>query len=203
MIRRVSVIGLGLIGGSLCLSWKKRLPELIIEGHDAKDVLIRAKERGAIDHACFDIEDLNPASDLIVIATPITTSLSIVEKLASIISPGTILTDVGSVKRPISEFARTCLSSENPFIGGHPMAGSEKKRNSSCRPFSIRKCDLCADPGQRPNPCRTGSNRQACPTYRALRGQGNVARARAARSYCSSRQSPTSTPRRYTDESRT
>lgn len=152
MIRRVSVIGLGLIGGSLCLSWKKRLPELIIEGHDSREVLDRAEKRGAIDKACYQIEEIDPASDLIVIATPIATSLSIVEKLAGILTPGTIVTDVGSVKKPISEFAQGCLKPENPFIGGHPMAGSEKNGIHHADPFLFENATYVLTPGQDPTP---------------------------------------------------
>ncbi|HET6569708.1 MAG TPA: prephenate dehydrogenase [Rhodothermales bacterium] len=135
-IERVALIGLGLIGGSLGLAWKKNRPELHIAGYDAPDVLNTALRRGAIDTAYSD--DLTGAvqnADVVVLAVPLTTMLRLMGELAPGLKPGAVVTDVGSVKMPVIRHAQEVLPPEAAFIGGHPMAGAERGGIGNADPF--------------------------------------------------------------------
>ncbi len=133
----VGIIGLGLIGGSLGLdlhsahSTKNTQSDPSHQSLSIKKVLgvsrsqstcERAIERGAVDVASMDLS-LMAAADIIFICTPIALIAPTIEQLVPYLKPTTILTDVGSVKQPIVETASNLWPN---FVGGHPMAGTEK-----------------------------------------------------------------------------
>lgn len=124
MIRRIAIIGTGLIGGSLGLALKRAQPDLHIIGCDNPDVLARAIIVGAIDDGEDDLEKAVQDADLIIIATPLSASLRVLQTVAEHAPSGSVITDVGSVKRPIVDCAREVISPEQTFVGGHPMAGA-------------------------------------------------------------------------------
>lgn len=126
-MERIAIIGVGLIGGSLGLVWKKRVPDVMIVGYDDDEVLQKALKRGAIDEAAGTAQDAVEDADLVVLATPIRSILSLLEEIAPSLKPGVIVTDVGSVKSPILDLAREVLPEHAAFVGGHPMAGSERR----------------------------------------------------------------------------
>lgn len=134
-IKTVSIIGVGLIGGSIGLAIKA------VEGVRCKvtgigrnkNKLIKAKKLGAIDEYTTDFTQGVKDADLVIIATPVGIIVPMVKKILPSLKPGTIVTDVGSVKAPIVSGVEKILSlNPNPyplspvFIGGHPLAGSEK-----------------------------------------------------------------------------
>lgn len=125
-IHRIAILGVGLIGGSLGLAWKKERPDLDIVGFDDPAVLERAAARGAIDVKAASPVAAVEDADLVVLATPIRSILRLLEAIAPALKPGAVVTDVGSVKRPIMAHAAEVLPAQNPFVGGHPMAGSER-----------------------------------------------------------------------------
>ncbi|GIV59206.1 MAG: prephenate dehydrogenase [Rhodothermaceae bacterium] len=125
MIERIALVGVGLIGGSLGLAWKRHRPEVTLAGYDREDVLARATARGIVDEAAGSLEAAVAGADLVVLAVPIAASLRLIDALAPLLRPGVLVTDVGSVKSPVVRHARAVLPPENPFIGGHPMAGAE------------------------------------------------------------------------------
>lgn len=125
---RVLIIGLGLIGGSLAMCIKEEHPKAELIGFDADvNQLDIALMLGVIDRAAGSIEREAPMADLIIIATPVQTTGSIIECLAGLkLKKEVLITDTGSTKSYISKKA-TCLSEKGiNFIGGHPMAGSHK-----------------------------------------------------------------------------
>ena len=126
MIQRIAILGVGLIGGSLGLVWKKNRADLTLVGYDQPAVLEVALERGLIDERATTLSEAVRAVDLVVLAVPLAPMLRVLEEVAPHLQPGTLVTDVGSVKGPIMAQARQVLTEANPFIGGHPMAGSEK-----------------------------------------------------------------------------
>ena len=126
MIQRVAILGVGLIGGSLGLAWKKNRADLTLVGYDEPAVLDAALHRGQIDERASTPAEAVRAADLVVLAVPLAPMLRLLEEIAPLLRPGTLVTDVGSVKGPIMAQARQVLAETNPFIGGHPMAGSEK-----------------------------------------------------------------------------
>lgn len=125
MIDRLAILGTGLIGGSLGLVWAQRRPELTIVGHDQPEVLERAEERGAIDEKAADPVSAVTEADLVVLATPLATTLRLLDSIAEHLPEGSLVTDVASVKQPVLEQAQDVLPNHVHFLGGHPMAGAE------------------------------------------------------------------------------
>lgn len=126
MIQRIAILGVGLIGGSLGLSWKRYRPDVDIVGYDEPDVLDEAFERGAIDERTTDLRRAVREADLVVLAVPLAPMLRLLDQMAPHLAPDTVVTDVGSVKTPVVERAGAVLPDTVSFVGGHPMAGSEK-----------------------------------------------------------------------------
>jgi prephenate dehydrogenase len=125
--KQVTIIGTGLIGGSLGLALKKRRLASRIVGCDRAPVLKRAKDCGAIEKDFTNIAEAVPGSDLIVLATPVITIIDLIERLGPALPPRTLVTDVGSTKleialRATKSFGRTA---GQRFLAGHPMAGKE------------------------------------------------------------------------------
>jgi len=125
MIERISILGTGLIGGSLGLAWQDRRPDLTIRGHDRPEVLDAAEERGAIDEKAADPVTAVDDADLVVLATPLATILKLLDTIADHVPEGAFITDVGSVKQPVLDQAADVLPDHSHFLGGHPMAGAE------------------------------------------------------------------------------
>lgn len=125
MIDRISILGTGLIGGSLGLSWKERRPDCTIVGHDRPEILDTAETRGAIDEKAADPVTAVEGADLVVLATPLSAILKLMETVADHVDENAIITDVGSVKQPVVDQAADVLPEYVHFLGGHPMAGAE------------------------------------------------------------------------------
>jgi prephenate dehydrogenase len=122
--KRVTIIGVGLIGGSLALAIKHRLPAIHITGVDRPQILKQALKRKAIDHAEPSVEHAVSMADLVIIAAPISSISKLLPVIAKNVPRNCIITDTGSVKKTIIEQANKLFPNGN-FIGGHPMAGSE------------------------------------------------------------------------------
>ncbi len=125
MIERISILGTGLIGGSIALAWQEHRPDLTLVGHDRPEVLAAADERGAIDEKAADPVTAVADSDLVVLATPVGTVLRLLDQVADALPDGAIVTDVASVKQPVLDQARDVLPDAVSFLGGHPMTGAE------------------------------------------------------------------------------
>ncbi len=131
------IIGLGLIGGSLAAAFKRKGVLENIIGVDSEFVIRKAKEKKLINKG-FEKHKLQEAvkgADLIILATPINQILKHLTLLPQFVKPGALITDVGSTKRAIVETAGEHLPSNVYFLGGHPMAGSEKTGLDHIDPF--------------------------------------------------------------------
>ena len=124
--KKITIIGVGLIGGSLGLALKKKKPKFKITGIDKLEIIEKAIARGAIDEGTINLENGIKEADLIIIATPVKTIIDLLPRINPFIKKGCIVTDTGSTKGQIVETADKVLSKDVFFIGGHPMAGSEK-----------------------------------------------------------------------------
>ena len=127
-IRQITIIGTGLIGGSLGLALKKRRFLGKIVGCDRAPVLERAQEIGAID-----VGDTNPAdsvrsSQVVVLATPVGAILDLIDRLGPALPHRVLLSDVGSTKAQVLERAAKIFGKQagQRFLAGHPMAGKEQ-----------------------------------------------------------------------------
>ncbi|NNE71649.1 MAG: prephenate dehydrogenase, partial [Rhodothermales bacterium] len=122
-----ALLGAGLIGGSLALALKGHAPNLVIVGFDTPSVLDLAHTRGAIDERAASPEAAVRDADVVILATPLAPALTLLTEIAPHLKPGAIVTDVGSVKLPVTRHAAKVLPDTVTFIGGHPMTGSEKR----------------------------------------------------------------------------
>ncbi len=123
-MRRISIVGVGLIGGSLGLAWKERRTDLCVTGWDRQPVLEEALRCGAIDRAAPSLAEAAREADAVVLAVPLDAMEDVLQGCAPHVRPGTLVTDVGSVKVEVLRAAERILPVTVPFIGGHPMAGA-------------------------------------------------------------------------------
>jgi prephenate dehydrogenase len=118
---KVSIVGLGQIGGSLGLALKGRY---YVTGIAKKETLEDALNIGAVDQGSLYLDGAKN-SDIVVICTPVDTIVPIYRKLIKIVKRTAVVTDVGSVKYPI-ECEIKNINSRISFVGCHPMVGKEK-----------------------------------------------------------------------------
>src|SRR5215471_16799535 len=125
--KQITIIGTGLIGGSMALALKAAGFSGKIIGCDRRAVLDRARAMRAIDLATEDPVEAIAGSDLIILATPVGGIIDLIERIGPLASPEALITDVGSTKREILERARAVFGDKTPerFLAGHPMAGKE------------------------------------------------------------------------------
>jgi prephenate dehydrogenase len=123
---QVAIIGLGGIGASVGLAIQHEALGWGVVGYDvAPDALTGALQMGAIDHPAESVAACADA-DLIVIATPPLAVPEVFQQLAPRLRPETTLTDVASVKSPVLRWAEVYLPYPSRFVGGHPIAGTER-----------------------------------------------------------------------------
>ena len=123
----VTIIGVGLIGGSIAKVMKaKNLAGAITGAGRSREALDQALQLGVIDRLDFDTRHSVEKSDLVVLATPVRTFEPIVRAIGSHIKSGAILTDVGSVKGGMVGVLEDLLPPSVHFVPGHPIAGRER-----------------------------------------------------------------------------
>jgi prephenate dehydrogenase len=126
--KQVTIIGTGLIGGSLGLALKKRRLVGRVMGCDRVPVLERARDCGAIDAGAANPADAVRGSDLVVLATPVLAILDHIDRLGPALPSRTLVTDVGSTKVEVTKRAAKSFGKTvgQRFLAGHPMAGKEQ-----------------------------------------------------------------------------
>lgn len=119
-------IGLGLIGGSIAKALKEHIENVTIYAYDIdQDTLLLAQKNGIVDQAFDEIGNGFSACDILFLCAPVACNNDNLLVLKELLDQDCILTDVGSVKTGIHEQI-SALGLEHLFIGGHPMAGSER-----------------------------------------------------------------------------
>lgn len=141
---RLAILGLGLIGGSLGLALRAAQPTLEIVGWDRDWAACGlALERGAITRAAVTPAEAVAAADLVVLATPIGVVREMLAAIAPAVRAGAVVTDVASTKAQVIAWAH---QAGVPFVGGHPMAGSEKTGMAHARVNLFRGATWCVTP---------------------------------------------------------
>jgi prephenate dehydrogenase len=152
---KITIIGCGLIGGSMALALKRRRPEYSISCLDLPERLPAIREAGITDEVgtTEDLAPHVPESSIVIVATPVQDVLNTLNLLCPFLREGTIVTDVGSTKKQIMAEAQKLLPTGVYFIGGHPMAGSERSGVEAADPllFSDRVYALCPYPDTPPD----------------------------------------------------
>jgi prephenate dehydrogenase len=127
MFRRVTIIGLGLIGGSLGLAIKQRHLAKEIVGVSRKNSTIRrALALKVVDRVMLDVKKGVRRSDLIILAVPVLKIIDIAAEIKADLKKGAIVIDAGSTKGDIVKNIEMMLPDGVNFVGSHPLAGSEK-----------------------------------------------------------------------------
>ena len=123
----VAILGLGLLGGSISLVARRKGIATRVVGWSHRDVTrLTALEKGVIDQSMPTPQEAVAAADFVILCTPVGVMPQLLEMIAPALKPGAIVTDVGSTKRSVVAAAERLLSVKNPFVGSHPMAGSER-----------------------------------------------------------------------------
>jgi len=139
MFECISIIGVGLIGGSIGMAIRKRgLARKVIGIGRHPEKLKLAQRLGAIDSWTVDISRGLKNSELVILCIPISPLPRIVKQVSIAANPGTIVTDVTGVKvKPLCECEKMLSLRNILFVGGHPLAGSEKSgvKYASCDLF--------------------------------------------------------------------
>jgi prephenate dehydrogenase len=126
-LQHVTIIGVGLLGGSAGLALKAHDPEIRIAGVGRRQAsLDRALAAGAIDTAHLDPTEVVGQTRLVILATPVGAFERHMRAIDPVLAKGAIVTDVGSTKAGVVRAARRSLQ-PGRFVGSHPMAGSEQK----------------------------------------------------------------------------
>ncbi len=138
MIRRLAVVGLGLLGGSVAKAARAHgvAGQIVGIGRDAAR-LEPALRDGAVDRATTDLADGVGEADFVVLAATVAANVDLLERVWRAALPGAVVTDVGSTKRAIVRAAdRLRGTGAAHFVGSHPMAGSERSG------YAIARADL-------------------------------------------------------------
>lgn len=133
---RVAVLGLGLIGGSLLRAVRQAGLEVV--GFDVSPDTAAAASSAGFPLAPSDAVAVHGA-DLVVLAMPLPEVTTALRSLAPHLRPGTIVTDVGTLKRPVLQAVRECAP-DAIFVGGHPLAGVEETGWDASNPLLFRDC---------------------------------------------------------------
>lgn len=127
IFQRTAVIGIGLIGGSFALAGREAgvLGEVVGVARSER-TLLEAVHFGAADRTTADAAVAVRDADLVYIATPVAAISAVMAQIAPSLKPGCVVTDAGSTKLGVMQAAAELLPPHAHFVGGHPMAGSER-----------------------------------------------------------------------------
>ncbi|MBS4007726.1 MAG: prephenate dehydrogenase/arogenate dehydrogenase family protein [Clostridium sp.] len=127
LFQRAALVGVGMLGGSLGRAMLERgLVDEVIGIDQCHDVLAKALRLGAVSSTTVSLPEGVRGADLVILAAPVVAVLELLPKIAPLLAPGALVSDVCSTKAAVLEQARACLPESVTFLGGHPMAGSEK-----------------------------------------------------------------------------
>ena len=127
MFKKVCIIGCGLIGSSLARAIKKHnLSEKIVSSNRSDIVNKKVLELKIVDDSSSDTQKMVNDSDLIIIATPLSSYENVILKIKNSLKNGMILTDVGSVKERVISLVEKAIPKDVSWISSHPIAGTEE-----------------------------------------------------------------------------
>jgi len=152
VVRRLAVLGVGLLGGSVALAARRRgVAAQVVGSGRRREALRAARERGVVD-AVAPPEDAVRGADLVVLATPVGVMAGLLGRVAGALAPGCVVTDVGSVKGAPCETLPGLLPPGVHYVGAHPMAGSHLRGVEHAREdlFEGAACAVTATPGSDP-----------------------------------------------------
>lgn len=127
LFRRAALVGVGMLGGSLgCAMLQRGLVEEVVGIDQSHGVLAKAVSLGAVSSTTTSLSEGVGGADLVILAAPVVAVLGLLPRMAPFLAPGALVSDVCSTKVAVLQQALACLPESVTFLGGHPMAGSEK-----------------------------------------------------------------------------
>lgn len=148
-LRQVSIIGLGLLGGSVALAVRQRMPGTAVIGYSHRPATRRrARALGVVAETAGNLKAAVANADVVVLATPIFTFEKYFMDLSGLVPHGCIITDVGSTKVLPHVWAEKRLAGHVRYVGSHPVAGSEQRGVEFARDdlFDQARCILTTTP---------------------------------------------------------
>jgi prephenate dehydrogenase len=151
--RKITIVGVGLLGGSIGLAARKlRLAREIAGYVRRKKTVAECEKAGAMDYAIMDLLAAVSNADLVILCTPLAQMRSLAEQLLPALKRGAIVTDVGSVKAGVvRELESLIARSGAHFIGSHPMAGGEKTGVAAARADLFKNAICVLTPTKKSN----------------------------------------------------
>lgn len=160
--RKVTIVGVGLIGGSLGLAIKKRrMARTVVGVSQRQSSLNAALKNQAVDEVYQDVKRAVAGADLVVLSTPVSIINSMLMTIGPSLKRNCIVTDVGSTKVSIVKTAQDYLPDHVLFVGSHPLAGSEKKGVQNAQPDLFEGSQCLVTP-------RDGTNKMALERVKRL-----------------------------------
>jgi prephenate dehydrogenase len=151
---KITLVGVGLLGGSLGLALRKRKLARLVAGYVRREPSIKDCERaGVTDFATTDLLVAVSDADLVVLCTPLAQMESLGRQMLPALKRGAIITDVGSVKASVVTDVETLIHQAGAhFVGGHPMAGGEKQGVRAARADLFENAVCVITPTRKTNP---------------------------------------------------
>jgi len=172
MLKRIAILGPGLLGGSLALALKARVGADVAIWARRVEAVAAVRAQGCADEASTDLAKIVAGADTVVFATPIGVMPDIARKITAHLMEGALITDVGSVKAPVcAQLSRIFQDSPGRFVGSHPMAGSEQSGLEAARSDLFEGAVCIVTPDEKTAPATT---KQAAGLWEAVGGQVRV-----------------------------
>jgi prephenate dehydrogenase len=153
MFNRITILGVGLLGASFALALKKNGLCGTVTGFGRnRENLQRAKERNIIDSFETDPVAACRDSDLIMLSAPVGTFAGLAKAIAPALKKGAVLTDVGSVKGVLVREIERLMPKDVHYIGGHPIAGSDRSGIDSANSELFRNARCVITPTENSDP---------------------------------------------------
>lgn len=141
--KKIGIIGVGFMGGSLALALKKKFKDFEVIGYARnKQSLTRLKKAKILDKIEKSYQEIANQADILILATPVGVIIDLLKKIGPYLREGAIVIDLGSTKGEIEKSAKRYLPKKVYFVGCHPFCGSEKKGVEQAREGLYQK-SLC------------------------------------------------------------
>ena len=142
--QKITLIGVGLLGGSLGLAVKRRRLAKYVEGYVRREAtVVECRKLKVLDRATLDLHSAVADADLVILCTPLSQMCPLVKQMLPALKRGAIVTDVGSVKASVVAELETLVAKAGAhFVGSHPMAGAEKTGVAAARE-DLFECAVC------------------------------------------------------------
>ena len=151
--QKITIIGVGLLGGSIGLAARRRKLAREIAGFVRRRASLKDCERAAaVDYATTDLLAAVSGADLVVLCTPLAQMRSLAEQFLPALKRGAVVTDVGSVKADVVRELQSLVAKAGAhFVGSHPMAGAEKTGVAAARADLFQNAVCVVTPTRKTN----------------------------------------------------